>query len=505
MKRKKILDNRLFIIFFCFITSFLILLICSKSSPLYPFNDWVDANAFFTMGKGLFNGKVLYKDLFEQKGPLLYFIYGIGYLISNTSFLGVFIIEVISFTILLFYCYKIINLFLNKNEYLIILPLFSIVLCTSRAFTHGGSAEELCLPLLAYSTYTLLRYIINKEINYTIVFINGLITGSIFLIKFNLLGFWFIWIICLLFNYLKEKEYQKLIITMMFYSLGVFVPYGIWIIYFLINDGLYDFVHAYFYVNIFSYTKSGGIVIGLENFLKTLVSNGLVIFSLIVAIPNFIKNIKINKINKIFFFLSILFLIIGIYGGGTSFRYYILMVLFFSLFSFIKLIEYYQKLLNKIMNWKYSYIIYIGFYVCVILSSFIFSNNIYMMRNNKDTLPHYKFAKIINEETNPTILNYGKLDLGIYTLTNVVPNIKYFEQQNLNYKKYPENADAQLKYIKEKRTMFVVYANTLQKEALQEKIPELFENYELVAEEEHFFEDVTYNFYLFKLKLDGDK
>ena len=67
MKRKKILDNRLFIIFFCFITSFLILLICSKSSPLYPFNDWVDANAFFTMGKGLFNGKVLYKDLFEQK------------------------------------------------------------------------------------------------------------------------------------------------------------------------------------------------------------------------------------------------------------------------------------------------------------------------------------------------------------------------------------------------------------------------------------------------------
>ena len=56
------------------------------------------------------------------------------------------------------------------------------------------------------------------------------------------------------------------------------------------------------------------------------------------------------------------------------------------------------------------------------------------MRNNKDILPHYKFAKIINEETNPTILNYGKLDLGIYTLTNVVPNIKYFEQQNLNYK-----------------------------------------------------------------------
>jgi ABC-type microcin C transport system permease subunit YejB len=88
----------LLIILFCFVTSFLLILINSKSSPLYPFNDWVDANAFFTMGKGLFNGKILYQDLFEQKGPLLYLIYGFGYLFSNTTFLGIFLIEVIFFT-----------------------------------------------------------------------------------------------------------------------------------------------------------------------------------------------------------------------------------------------------------------------------------------------------------------------------------------------------------------------------------------------------------------------
>ena len=68
--------------------SFLFLWIGTKSSPAYPMNDWVDANAFFTMGKGLMNGLVPYRDLFEQKGPILYFVYGIGYLLSHKSFLG---------------------------------------------------------------------------------------------------------------------------------------------------------------------------------------------------------------------------------------------------------------------------------------------------------------------------------------------------------------------------------------------------------------------------------
>ena len=36
-----------------------VLLLCSKSSPLFVLNDWMDANIFFTMGKSMFSGKVL--------------------------------------------------------------------------------------------------------------------------------------------------------------------------------------------------------------------------------------------------------------------------------------------------------------------------------------------------------------------------------------------------------------------------------------------------------------
>ena len=85
---------RSFILYlYCLLISSAFLLICTKSSPLYPLNDWQDANAFFTMGKGMMNGKVLYRDLFEQKGPLLYFMHGTGlshfqYIISWCLYVG---------------------------------------------------------------------------------------------------------------------------------------------------------------------------------------------------------------------------------------------------------------------------------------------------------------------------------------------------------------------------------------------------------------------------------
>ena len=62
------------VIVYCIALSFLFLMICSESSFLYPMNDWVDGNCFFTMGKSMMNGSVPYLDLFEQKGPLLFLI-----------------------------------------------------------------------------------------------------------------------------------------------------------------------------------------------------------------------------------------------------------------------------------------------------------------------------------------------------------------------------------------------------------------------------------------------
>lgn len=50
-KLSNYLDNKKVILAILLIVSILTLLICSKNSPLYPYNDWVDGNAFFYNGK----------------------------------------------------------------------------------------------------------------------------------------------------------------------------------------------------------------------------------------------------------------------------------------------------------------------------------------------------------------------------------------------------------------------------------------------------------------------
>lgn len=86
---------------FALLVSFAVLAVCSKNSFLYPMNDWVDVNCFFTVGRGMTHGLVPYQDLYDQKGPLLYSIYALAALISEQSFLGVFVIETLLFALFL--------------------------------------------------------------------------------------------------------------------------------------------------------------------------------------------------------------------------------------------------------------------------------------------------------------------------------------------------------------------------------------------------------------------
>ena len=152
----KKIEKKYKMVVFCFILALVSLLICSESSPLYPLNDWFDANIYFTVGKGMVNGFVPYLDLFDHKGPIIYLIYGIGSLISSSSFIGVFILEVISFTIFLYYIYKIIVVFCKEKFSYIILPVFTCLIVTSTAFVQGSSVEEFAFPLLSCGLYYLI-------------------------------------------------------------------------------------------------------------------------------------------------------------------------------------------------------------------------------------------------------------------------------------------------------------------------------------------------------------
>jgi hypothetical protein len=123
-----------------------------------------------------------------------------------------------------------------------------------------------------------------------------------------------------------------------------------------------------------------------------------------------------------------------------------------------------------------------------------------MLEIEKEDLVQYKFASIINQTEDPTLLNYGVLDLGFYTTTGIVPNVRFFQNQNIPYSSFPLVKDEQERYIKEQMVDYVVTLTPLSVCDDKLKIPYLYENYSLIEKETQLNEGNTYCYLLFGKK-----
>ena len=155
--------NRKSVFLYLLFTAFLMISLNSQSSPLYPFNTWDDANTIFTVGKSILKGYVPYRDLYEQKGPLLLFLQVPAALISFTDFLGLWVIEIITAFSFLILIYKTLRLFMGKKA-LVLIPIIALSIYSSAAFHPGGSAEEYCLPLIMYALYAGIKALKNRSL-----------------------------------------------------------------------------------------------------------------------------------------------------------------------------------------------------------------------------------------------------------------------------------------------------------------------------------------------------
>ncbi len=500
--------EKLKIIIYCFFVSLAILLLTSKCSFFYPFNDWVDANAFFTMGKSLVHGLVPFRDLFEQKGPLLYVIYALGYLMSNTTFHGIFILEIIFSTFNLYYSYKIINLFLSKKISWIIIPLYMTFLCTSTAFTHGGSAEEFCLLFITYSLYQMLYHFKVKDITNKNFFLIGLCTSCVFLIKYTVIGFFAGIMLSIFLDLLFSKKYRQAFKCCLYYFLGFIIPIIITIIYFGINHALKDFINVYFIINLTAYSRetltgSFKLLEIYRGFIDHTFLSGIMDFILIILGFIFVPFLKLNKKGKISLVFTYFISIFTIYFGLRFYKYYLFPLLIFGLISIILIFSFLNYLKNHFsisLSNKVKNIFLIASLIISLICSYSFANYKEMRFTNKNKLFQYQFASIINEEKNPTLIEMGFVDAGVYTTTNIVPHTYYFEKLNLNHEIFPDNVNAFKKYIENKESTFIVYYTKWYQARLEENEPQLFINYELLKKKKLYYDGKKYYAYLFKIK-----
>ena len=236
--------------------SFVLMLFCTKSSPLFVFNDWYDANVYFTMGKGMMNGYVPYVDLIDNKGPLLYFIYGVAWLFDHTGFWGVYLFQSLFLAISIIFMYRLALLFITNKHIAFLVAVCSPIPMLIELFYAenydfgGGGPDEFCRALMIVSLfYFTLLYVKPDYYKLSHTFLQGVLFMCVFLIKFNLTVFWIGFILSFSVELLYKKKFSFLIKHMICFITGAFITAAPYLIYGIFTKSLKAFMNTYFLYN----------------------------------------------------------------------------------------------------------------------------------------------------------------------------------------------------------------------------------------------------------------
>lgn len=497
------------IIIYCLILSSIFTTICSRSSFLYPMNNWDDANSFMTVAKGILSGRVMYRDIYDQKGVYFYTIFMLAHFISNNSFFGVYILEIVANSITFFLMYKIMRLYIGKKMSLIFLPVIGGTVLSAVSFYWGSSAEEFFNPLLISSLYISIKYFKEeypKPMDNKKIMLVGAFAGIIALIKYNILGFFFAWMMMVAISRLVQKDFKNFLKQCGLFLVAMFIPFIPWIVYFAANHALYDWYEGYVLYNVTGYSnfESSDLTIGtriyqLAKILYWIIRQNIQYFIFVLLggiwfIVDFSKK-WIEKINLIAI-AGLLF--VGIYIGGAELKYYSLPFCIFVPLGFATIGRLLEKIYNsgrlqtirESVDKRVSCITALFVLIAITASGFFVyhtSMNTYFMKYEKEDLFLYQFKDIIGAEGQNTLLNISCLDAGLYTVCDIAPTCRWFQTQ---YIAKDEVSEEQERYVKEGLTDYVI---------AREFYPDcIWDQYELVGESTLNTPESNWTYYLFK-------
>lgn len=400
--------NRKEILFLMF--SFLLMLIFSKSSPLYAFNDSGDINTYMIIGKGIKNDYMPYRDLFDHKGPVFLFLFGLINLISETSFIGVFIMEVIACYVSVHFMLEIFKVYNVDN---LVYPLLSALLIyTARAFGYGGqTVEEFSMPIILYLMYVGVRYAVkNISISNKQYIIIGILGSLMLWSKYTILSFFIGWYIAIFILFIKRKQYKDILNSILYIGIGIIASSLMVILLLLFFGILKDCFNVYFLENIFNYGDSTSYITKLID-TNVYMSGYNVLLCLLLIITFGIALKSKNKNDKYIWLIPCLSIFL-FPKPEVSLIY----AIFPSLIIFIYL------LISIVKNKKYIKNIGLCIIAICIAINVLNNNNLKDMNRPINDYPICELTKGINTDS---LITLG-LESGYYTLTDNLPKYKYF-------------------------------------------------------------------------------
>lgn len=453
-------EKKIYILLFLYV--FVLLFFCSHMSPIYFSNEWADVNVYFTIGKSMFVGKVPYVDVFDHKGPLIFFLYGLGYFISGHSFLGMFLIEFVSWLIMAYVLYKQARLYLEQFSSFVATSIMPILLVG--LMKTGGSAEEFILTIQCASFYLFAIYFNHKKAEKhppKYMFIHGVLCSIVIFTKINLVVVWMFPLAGIFLSILIAKEYKNFILNTLTFILGILVIAVPVCLYFYINNALQAAFDTYIVLN----SKYADIMTLSETFrllsfkILYLYLEPFSLFLLgFVGVFYFPFKLINSVIGKWMFFLAGMSAYLIIYMSAVYQYYYPIPILMFSIFGVFGILSFLAQYIRikKTSLWM-AFVLVVIFVYIGLSQTTLEETRIALFMSKDPGVMMKKTQRVINREKNPTLLNLGfGLSNSLFTTCQIFPNVRYFVTPNLRYDSYPEMRDEQVEYIRNKKIKFVV-------------------------------------------------
>ena len=410
------MDRNKFVCFFFY--SVFLLFFLSPDSYLYDVFGRYDSAIFYTCGKAWMSGMIPYVDFSDSKGPLLWLIYGLGYLINSHSYVGVFWMSCVFYAISFTFAYKLSRIYLNSSASSIVVAILPLFLFYYKAHDEVR-AEDYCITFVFISLYCLCRVLngVDKRQLYRYAFGVGVSMSCCLLIKWNYFFMLGGIALVVLFISMRMKTFSGLWGGLV----GIAIPLTPFLIYFLIQGNFEDFVSEYFLNTALALDFGFGFY--FNKYIAILWHIKETQFLIPLGVIFFCYRHKSSRwlVFPLFVFYALLIF--------SCWLIYHMIVMPFIIFLLISILEYLQK--RNIITHTVT--------GCLVIASVLGSTatNIHYNRlsssplfdpNNADRQAYYDASQLMATIKKPKVLFYIA-DMSIDVLADAMPACKYWTEQ----------------------------------------------------------------------------
>ncbi|MBD5531504.1 MAG: hypothetical protein HDQ98_04770 [Lachnospiraceae bacterium] len=405
------------------LTAVLYLLFFSAyTSPLFPKYMNQDSAIFMMVGKGMNQGKQLYLDVFDHKGPILFWIEALGMRFGRN---GIFLIQCIFLTVDIWFMLKIAGYFCCGRK--VYLAVAAGLIWLAYPLANGNLSEEYSLPFILGIFYFFLKDWMdarNPKMRHSYLY--GICFGVLFFIRANnavticalILGWMYILI--------KRRQIGALFQHLLAGAAGIATIALPVCIYFWTQGSLREMFYATFLFNL-QYSGRAGLIAGFTNPV-TLFRMGILFLPILTAAIVFFNEMEDQELKVI------MGLVVGLnfcslfLGHGYNHYFTIILPIVVLLFSLMPLEKGGEKKKGK---WRRDLekglagVVFAGY--CV-LALRIIGSNFYDYYIDKAVLNEYdavheKFSQIPVDERD-RVLGY-EIPAKYYLMGDVLPCYKY--------------------------------------------------------------------------------